>query len=66
MGGEEKNWVANVIPLGCIGFVVWIFERLVGHLVARPGHSSHAISVPGGSGPGYGLLLREVNVNWLL
>lgn len=40
--GEEKNWVPNLISLGRIGFVVWVFERPVGHLVARPGLSSHA------------------------
>lgn len=28
--------MVNVPSLGCIGFVLWVFERLVGHRIARP------------------------------
>lgn len=42
--------MVNVPSLGCIGFVLWVFERLVGHRIARPGHRSNDISVSDGSG----------------
>lgn len=48
----EKSCVADVTSLGHTGFVVWVFERLVGHLIARPGQRFKAISVPDGSGAG--------------
>lgn len=49
-----------------MGFVVWVFERLVGHLIARPGHRSNAISVPDGFRAGYQMLIRQVSIHWLL
>lgn len=47
-----KSCGADVTSLEHTGFVVWVFERLVGHLIARPGQRSKAISVPDGWGGG--------------